>query len=237
MQKNVVIFLQSRESLWYQEWVEVKLVEYSESPFMSPKGRRREDKRGRILDAAVIEIARSGYQNTTVARIARRAGVADGTIYLYFENKEAILAAVFDRAMDHFIAEGILEISPGEDACVRLEEIVRLHLELVGQDHDLAVILQVELRHSLHFMDMFSRNRLRIYLGILASLIEHGRASGVFRTTLEPMEAAKMVFGVLDQAVTDWILADDNSRLSARGDGVCTFIMAALGGTYRTGPG
>jgi TetR/AcrR family transcriptional regulator, fatty acid metabolism regulator protein len=214
---------------------ELRQLSESERTFTQSQQRRRDDKRGRILDASIVEIARSGYHSTTVARIARRAGVADGTIYLYFENKESILAAVFDRAMDHFISEGILEISPGENAAIRLEEIIRLHLELVGQDHDLAVILQVELRHSLHFMGTFSRDRLRIYLGIMASLIEHGQARDVFQTTLAPMEAAKMVFGVLDQAVTDWILADSNSRLSARGDGVCEFIMTALGKTTANG--
>ncbi len=74
--------------------------------------RRLPDKRSRILDAAVVEIAQHGFYGTTVARIARRAGVADGTIYLYFQNKEAILTAVFDRAMDRFITQGIQEMSP-----------------------------------------------------------------------------------------------------------------------------
>lgn len=189
---------------------------------------RTDDKRTRILDAAVIEIARAGYYGTTVAKIARRAGVADGTIYLYFENKEAILVAVFDRAMDRFLSEGILELPRSGDARARLEEIVRLHLELVGQDHDLAVILQIELRHSLRFMDLFSRTRLREYLEIIAGVVNQGRREGVFRADVEPMFAAKMVFGALDQVATDWILADDNSRLSARAGDVWGFLAAGL---------
>ena len=189
---------------------------------------RTDDKRARILDAAVIEIARAGYFGTTVAKIASRAGVADGTIYLYFENKEAILVAVFDRAMDRFLSEGILELPRSGDARARLEEVVRLHLELVGQDHDLAVILQIELRHSLQFLDLFSRTRLRDYLEIIAGIVDQGRHEGVFRADVDPMFAAKMVFGALDQVATDWILADDNSKLSAKSSDVWTFISNGI---------
>ncbi len=190
--------------------------------------RRTDDKRTRILDAAVVEIARAGFYGTTVSKIARRAGVADGTIYLYFENKEAILVGVFDRAMDRFIGGGVLELGSGGDASTLLKEIVQLHLELVGEDHDMAVILQVELRHSLHFMNLFSRTRLREYLEIIAGVVVQGQREGVFRADLEPMFSAKMVFGALDQVATDWILADDNSRLSARAEDVFHFLERAL---------
>lgn len=190
--------------------------------------RRKDDKRTRILDAAVVEIARAGFYGTTVAKIARRAGVADGTIYLYFKNKEAILVGVFDRAMDRFIGGGILELGAGDDARELLREIVRLHLELVGQDHDLAVILQVELRHSLQFMNLFSRTRLREYLEIIAGVLEQGKREGAFRGDIDSMFAAKMVFGALDQVATDWILADDNSRLSARAEAVYDHLSRAL---------
>ena len=190
--------------------------------------RRTDDKRTRILDAAVVEIARAGFYGTTVSKIARRAGVADGTIYLYFENKEAILVGVFDRAMDRFIGGGVLELGSGGDASTLLKEIVQLHLELVGEDHDMAVILQVELRHSLHFMNLFSRTRLREYLEIIAGVVVQGKREGVFRADLEPMFSAKMVFGALDQVATDWILADDNSRLSARAEDVFHFLERAL---------
>lgn len=202
----------------------------TEQPFTSSDARaaRRDGKRHRILDAAVVEIARSGYYGTTVARIARRAGVADGTIYLYFENKDAILTAVLDRAMDRFIRDGAAAIPDAGDAPARLTVVVRQHLELVGRDHDLAVVLQVELRHSLQFMEVYSRTRLREYLGILAGVVDQGRREGAFRADADPMDTAKLIFGVLDQTVTDWILADDNSRLAARTDFVTTFLLAAL---------
>ncbi|MDH4350095.1 MAG: TetR/AcrR family transcriptional regulator, partial [Gemmatimonadota bacterium] len=114
---------------------------------------RREAKRQRILDAAIVEIARRGYYGTTVATIAGRAGVADGTIYLYFKSKEAILVSIFERAMQRFIdeARGIVEDAQA-GAEEKLRRLIELHLTLLGADRDLAVIFQVEFRHTLHVL-------------------------------------------------------------------------------------
>ena len=191
---------------------------------------RDNGKHSQILDAAIVEIARSGYHRTTVAKVARRAGVADGTIYLYFKSKEDVLVAVFDRAMDRFISQGILEMNVGDDAVTHISDIVRLHLEQVGEDRDLAVILQVELRHSLDILDVFSRTRLRDYLDIISGVIAQGQREGVFRPELDPVSASRMVFGVLDQIATDWVLSQRNTRLAARAEDVAGFVLHALRG-------
>lgn len=187
-------------------------------------GRKKEA----ILDAATVEIAAHGYHGTTVAMIARRAGVADGTIYLYFENKDEILASLFDRAMDRFTQQGARELAglrgPGE----RLARIVELHLELVGSDRDLAIITQVELRHSLHFLDQLSRAKVGAYLQAIAAVIAEGQAAGLWRRDLEAMFLAKSTFGVLDEMATDWVLSRRNTRLQARAEAVNAFLAAAL---------
>lgn len=188
-------------------------------------GRKKEA----ILDAAVVEIASHGYHGTTVAMIARRAGVADGTIYLYFENKEQVLVSLFDRAMDRFVGQGARELAllPGPQA--RLERIVELHLELVGSDRDLAIITQVELRHSLHFLDQLSRAKVGAYLQAIAAVIAEGQAAGVWRRDLDAPFLAKAVFGVLDEMATDWVLSRRNTRLAARADAVNRLLAGALG--------
>lgn len=187
-------------------------------------GRKKEA----ILDAATVEIAAHGYHGTTVAMIARRAGVADGTIYLYFENKDEILASLFDRAMDRFTQQGARELAglrgPGE----RLARIVELHLELVGSDRDLAIITQVELRHSLHFLDQLSRAKVGAYLQAIAAVIAEGQAAGLWRRDLEATFLAKSAFGVLDEMATDWVLSRRNTRLQARAEAVNAFLAAAL---------
>lgn len=187
-------------------------------------GRKKEA----ILDAAVVEIAGHGYHGTTVAMIARRAGVADGTIYLYFAGKEEILGSLFDRAIDRFTEQGVDELAALDDPVARLMRIIELHLELLGGDRDLAIITQVELRHSLHFLDQLSRARVGAYLQVIAGVIEEGQVAGVWRRDLESLLLAKAVFGVLDEMATDWVLSHRNTRLAARSDAVIRFVIGAL---------
>src|SRR5256885_10519767 len=114
------------------------------------------DKREAILRAATKVFARSGYFNSKVADIAAEAGIADGTVYLYFKSKDEILHSIFDRAMAEFIAEGRKELALIVGPRARLRRIAELHLEKLGADRDLAVVFQVELRGSTKFMQEFS---------------------------------------------------------------------------------
>lgn len=186
------------------------------------------NKQERILDAAVVEIAHRGYHQTTVAMIARRAGVADGTIYLYFKNKEQLLFRLFDRAMGRFIREGKARLEQAASAKEKLERIVELHLSLVGQDRDLAIISQVELRHSLHFMDQLSRTLVGEYLDVLAQVVVQGQTEGSFRRDLDPVFVAKAIFGVLDEMATDWVLSRRNTRLETKSTHVVEFLLSGL---------
>ncbi|PID81633.1 TetR family transcriptional regulator [bacterium DOLJORAL78_65_58] len=186
------------------------------------------NKRERILDAAVVEIARTGYNQTTVARIAKRAGVADGTIYLYFKNKEEILLSIFERTMARFITEGRAQLAGLDGACEKLRRIVEWHLALVGADRDQAIINQVELRHSLHFLGQLSRAQVGEYLSIIAEVIRQGQQEGVFRADQDPVFAAKAVFGVLDEMATDWVLSTRNTRLESQAGRVYQFLLGGL---------
>jgi TetR/AcrR family fatty acid metabolism transcriptional regulator len=190
---------------------------------------RKETKRGQILDAAVLEIAHHGYYGTTVAAIASRAGVADGTIYLYFKSKEEILVSIFERAMQRFVEEArqIVE-EDGAGAESRLRRLIALHLTLLGEDRDLAVIFQVEFRHTIHVLELLSRSRIRDYLALIAHVIEQGKVEGVFKSDVDPLFAAKMVFGILDEMATDWVLSRKNVRLSSRAAPVCDILLQGL---------
>ena len=190
----------------------------------APDGKKRQ----KILDAAMIEIASSGFHQTTVARIAKRAGVADGTIYLYFKNKEEILFSLFEGAMGRFIAEGQARVEELATAKEKIRQIVELHLSLVGENRDQAIITQVELRHSLHFMGQLSRAQVGEYLGIIAKVIVQGQRDGEFRSDLDPVFAAKAVFGILDEMATDWVLSLRNTRLESQASKVADFVLSGL---------
>lgn len=192
---------------------------------------RREVKREKILDAAVAEIARSGYFRTTVSAVARRAGVADGTIYLYFKNKESVLVSIFERSMQRIIDEARPIVADRDlDAPDKIRRLIELHLSLVGMDRDMAVVIQVELRHSLHFLELFSRSRIREYLGLIAEVVEQGCKEGSFRKNADPLFTAKAVFGLVDEMATDWVLSKKNTRLVARAEAVSELLLRGVAG-------
>lgn len=165
------------------------------------------DKREAILRAATKVFAGKGYFNSKVADIAAEAGIADGTVYLYFKSKDEILHSIFDRAMAGFIAEGRRELAAIDDPAAKLTRIAELHLEKLGADRDMAVVFQVELRGSTKFMQEFSAAGFAEYLDIIRQTITDGQKSGVFRDDIKPIIAAKILYGALDEMVTNWVLS------------------------------
>src|SRR5262245_23104872 len=122
-------------------------------------------KRDAILRAAIDVFAERGYFNSQVADVARVAGVAAGTVYLYFRSKDDLLISIFERGMRDAIAEGQTLVADLADPRERLRRFAQLHLKRLGRDRKLAVVFQVELRQSTKFMERFSSTLLRDYLG------------------------------------------------------------------------
>ena len=186
------------------------------------------DKREAILRAAIKVFAQKGYFSSKVADIAKEAGIADGTVYLYFKSKDEVLHSIFDRAMEEFIAEGRREIAEIETADKRLQRIAQLHLEKLGADRDLAIVFQVELRGSTKFMEEFSGGGFAEYLDIIRRTISEGQKSGVFRVDLKPITAAKILYGALDEMVTNWILSKRAYPLAPMADEVLKVFFGGV---------
>lgn len=183
------------------------------------------DKREAILRAAIQVFAHNGYFNSKVADIAREAGIADGTVYLYFKSKEEILHSIFDRSMEKAIADGKKQLSGVTDPKEKLRRIALLHLERLGADRDLAVVFQVELRGSTKFMQEFSAAGFAEYLGLIRSTFEDGQRAGVFRPELNAKVMAKILFGALDEMATNWILSKRRYKLAPMADQVLDIFL------------
>ncbi len=183
------------------------------------------DKREAILRAATKVFAHNGYFNSKVADIASEAGVADGTVYLYFKSKEEILHSIFDRTVDEAIAEGRKLLERIDHPHEKLRQIALLHLERLGADRDLAVVFQVELRGSTKFMEEFSAAGFAEYLDLIRATIEEGQRAGVFRADLNARVGAKIFFGALDEMATNWILSKRRYKLAPMADQVIDIFL------------
>jgi len=182
-------------------------------------------KRDAILRAAIDTFAERGYFNAQVADVARAAGVAAGTVYLYFKSKDDLLVSIFERSMREGLTDSRAVVADLADPPERLRRLARGHLARLGNDRNLAIVFQVELRQSTKFMERFSSTLLRDYLGLIREAIADGQREGLFRADIKPTSAAKMIFGALDEMATNWILSRRRYSLEADADEVVDLFI------------
>ena len=182
-------------------------------------------KRDLILRAATRVFAQNGFFQSQVADVAKVAGVAAGTVYLYFKGKDDLLVSIFERSMREVIAEGRAAVDGVSDPAARLRRIAHLHLGRLGRNRDLAVVFQVELRQSVKFMERFSATFLQDYLKLIRDAIADGQQAGVFRKDVSPTTATKIFFGALDEMATNWILSDRRYELGDDAEGVVDVFL------------
>ncbi|HEX6594581.1 MAG TPA: TetR/AcrR family transcriptional regulator [Bacillota bacterium] len=178
--------------------------------------RRNKPKYKRIIEAAVRVIAENGYHASQVAKIAKEAGVADGTIYLYFENKEDILVSVFKEKMGQFIDQIADAIETKQTADEKLFTLVDMHLRQLASDRYLAIVTQLELRQTKKDLRRKINNVLIPYVSVIDSIIEEGIEQQLFRKDLNIPLVRQMIFGTLDETVTNWVIQDESYDLVAQ---------------------
>lgn len=170
---------------------------------------RREDARGkrvRILEAAEKAFARRGFYNARISEIASEAGVADGTIYLYFKSKDDLLISWFEWRMERVVADLAAAIAGRATAAAKLEAFIETHLAMVAANPAAAEVLTVELRQSTKFMKEYSAPMFREFLELLASVIAEGQASGELDPEVPASLAARAIFGAIDELALAWLL-------------------------------
>src|SRR5213592_2350037 len=159
------------------------------------------DKPQQIIDAAVRVFARNGFYNSRVSDIAREAGIASGTIYLYFKTKDEILVTLFREKMAEWVAS------------VRRE---------------LAEVVQVELRQGQKFFRGASAHEVSAYFTVINDVLEEGAAAGQIRRDLPVKIATKMLFGAMDQMATSWVLGKRAYRLTEAADSVAAIFLQGV---------
>ncbi|EMT52916.1 transcriptional regulator of fatty acid metabolism [Brevibacillus borstelensis AK1] len=183
-----------------------------------------------IIDAAVRVIARQGYHNAQVSRIAKEAKVADGTIYLYFENKDDILISLFNEKMGAFIEEGRGRLAQAESIEQKLYILVHTHLSQLSRDQELAKVTQIELRQSNQEISEGIGAVMKQYFDLIEELIREGIEKDVFRSDLDVRLARKMIFGTLDEVTTSWVMKQCKYDLLSHVDPIHNLFQFGLKG-------
>ncbi len=181
-----------------------------------------------IVDAAIRVFARNGYYNSRVSDIAREAGIASGTIYLYFKTKDDILVTLFREKMAGFVARLREAIAAELDALAKLRRLIALHFRVLESNPDLAEVVQVELRQGHKFFRGASAHEVAAYFALISSVLEEGVEAGLFRKDLPIKVATKVLFGALDQMTTSWVLGKRRYKLSETADAVADIFLKGV---------
>ncbi len=168
---------------------------------------KNKQKYHRIIQAATKIFAKKGFHQAKVADIAKEAEVADGTIYLYFRNKDHILISLFEEQMKVVLDNMRSELSKEQNAVKKIEKFALIHLKLIEQNKNMAEIIQVELRQSSKFMKEYKNERFVQYLNLIGEIILEGQRNGLFRKRIIPDIAKRAFFGALDEMSRFWVLS------------------------------
>jgi TetR/AcrR family fatty acid metabolism transcriptional regulator len=189
----------------------------------------RQDKRSSILGSAIEVFAEKGFHRSRVSDIARRAGVADGTIYLYFKSKDDILITIFEEKMEELIREARAAVNGRENPVDKLRAFAAYHMSQVEENRALSAVFQVELRLSNKFMKEYAPQRLRKYLDIVGEIVREGQERGEFRQDCNPIVVRRALFGALDEIAMQWTLTPHpRYRLSDTGIEICDIFIRGL---------
>ena len=190
--------------------------------------KRNKPKYKQIIDAAVIAIAENGYHQAQVSKNAKQAGVADGTIYLYFKNKEDILISVFQEKMGLFV-DNLQDIIKNESSSSeKLKQMIENHFQVLANDRHLATVTQLELRQSNKEIRLKINAILKEYLMLLDQILIEGMLSGEFNTTMDVRLARQMVFGTVDEITTTWVMNEYRYDLVALAPKVTQLVLNGL---------
>ncbi len=181
-----------------------------------------------IIDAAIRVFARTGYYNSRVSDIAREAGIASGTIYLYFPTKDEILVTLFREKMAQWVALVRREIAAERGAEAKIRKLVALHFAVLEGDPDLAEVVQVELRQGQKFFRGASAHEVSAYFDLIGSVLQDGIAAGQIRPDLPVKIATKMLFGAMDQMATSWVLGKRGYRLTETAEAVASIFLRGV---------
>jgi TetR/AcrR family fatty acid metabolism transcriptional regulator len=169
--------------------------------------KKNTEKYYRIIKAATKMFARKGFYKTRISEIAKEAKVADGTVYIYFENKDDILISLFEEQMKAVMDNMVEQISEETDPVKKLEKFALIHLQLIEQNPNMAEIIQVEVRQSSKFMKEYKNEKFVQYLDLISEIVREGQEKHIFKKEVIPGMAKRAFFGALDEMSRFWVLS------------------------------
>jgi TetR/AcrR family fatty acid metabolism transcriptional regulator len=187
------------------------------------------DKYDRILEAAVKVFAEHGFFQSTVSQIAREAGVADGTIYLYFKNKDDILVQFFSYKTRQVFSRFREEVDGADNAVDKLRNLIRRHLEEFQNDRNMAIVYRAETHQKSRLVEAQIKEMSKMYLDIVSEIVEQGQEEGVIRKDLYLSLVKRFILGAVDEVINTWIHSDGKYDIGTMADPLVDLFIRGIG--------
>jgi len=190
---------------------------------------RGSNKRQNIIDASVRVFARQGFFQSTISQIAREAGVAGGTIYLYFKNKEDILIQIFDLKTRQVFEKFKEEVDKAGSSLDKLKNLIRRHLEEFQQDREMAILYQAETHRQGRPFEAHIKKMSEMYLDIVSEIVEQGQQEGVIRKDLYVSLVKRFILGGVDEVINTWLHSKKEYDLTSMADPLVDLFINGIG--------
>ncbi len=195
---------------------------------MAAANQRKVERERQILEAAVRAFSRHGYHQCTVAQVARQAGVADGTIYLYFKGKEDLLVCAFRHVLQGILEELDQDLASLGDPLEKIRCLVERHLEVMERDPELAAFLQLQLRQPDASIRQAIAGPLRAYARKIEEVLEEAKSAGLVRTDIPTRVMRRALFGTIDETVSAWVLNPRRGPLKPKAEPIIDLILNGI---------
>lgn len=182
-----------------------------------------------ILDAAIKVFAEQGFHQATISQVAREAGVADGTIYLYFKNKADILSNFFSYRSRQVFDRFRQVVDQADSAEEKLRNLIRLHLSEFQRDRNMAVVFQREALLARYVKDEYITEVTRMYMDILTEIIRLGQAEGTIRKQLPLGLAKRFILGAVNEVINTWVVTGGDKDMVEMADPLVDFYFDGIG--------
>ena len=187
----------------------------------------KSEKYHKILNSAGAVFAEHGFYKATISQIAARAGVADGTLYLYFKNKDDILYQYLSFKIGLVFEKMNAAVAKGTDAESKLRNMIRCHLEEFQRDQNMAIVFQSEVRY-LRDIKSQVKDISKTYFDLLSDIIEQGQIEGSMRQDLFVGLVKRFILGAVEGVITTWVNAHCRYDLGSMADPLVDLYMAGV---------
>jgi TetR/AcrR family transcriptional regulator, fatty acid metabolism regulator protein len=191
--------------------------------------KRNSDKYHQILTAAIKVFAERGFAQSTISQIAQEAGVADGTIYLYFKNKDDILVQFYERMTDHVSSCFWEAVEEGQTALQKLQNLVRAHLEVFQSQPNGAIVYQSETHLQWRLVQEPTRQMSRMYREVISKLVALGQKEGTIRTDIYVGLVKRLINGAVEEVINTWIHTGMDHDLASMAEPLVDLFLRGIG--------